>query len=188
MPPTAVPDLVFLPDVITPAEEQALLAAFATMKVVVPPYDAGNDRASVSFGWKYDHTGDTFRPCPPIPASMGPLCRAVSAATGIATADFAEALVNRYGPGAIIQPHFDKPLWAHVIGVSLSCDTVMRFDRPDDPAAVAEVPLPRRSLYVLQGAALHQWRHALPPTPGTRWSVTLRTFNAAGQALRDAAA
>lgn len=182
--PELVPDLMFVPDVITAAEEAALLTAFAPLPVATAPYDPGNDRASLSYGWKYDHAADTFRPCPPIPEFLMPLCAAVSAATGVSTPRFAEALLNRYGPGAIIQPHFDKPLWNHVIGVSLAADTVMHFDRPDDPARIIAVPLPRRSLYVLQGAALRQWRHALPPGIGTRWSVTLRTFNAAGERLR----
>ena len=61
---------------------------------------------------------------------------------------FAECLLNRYEPGAIIQPHLDKPVWEHVICVSLGAPATMIF-RHQEMGEERSVALPPRSMYVL---------------------------------------
>ena len=182
---TPIPDLVLVPEVLDAAAEACLLAGFAGMPLVTPPYDAGNDRASISFGWEYDYVADSFEPCQPVPPLLEPLSVLAAGIAGVPPGAFAECYVNRYGPGAVIQPHVDKPVWDKVVGISLGSDATMRFDRPAD-GRMADVLLPARSLYILHGAARHAWRHSLPPVEQTRWSVTFRTFSEHGLRLRAA--
>lgn len=180
MPPIAMPPgLKLAQDVMTPADEAALIALIEGSGLAYSAYDPGNTRSSTSYGWKYDYANDSFVPCKPIPEGFRAIADTAAALAGLAYDDFAECLLNRYEPGAVIQPHLDKPVWEHVVGISLGVPTTMVFREPTS-GEERPVELPPRSLYVLAGDARYVWQHSLPPMQGTRYSITFRTFSAEG--------
>jgi len=170
-----VPDLKFAEEIITPAKEAALIALIERSGLAYSSYDPGNRRSSTSYGWKYDYRNDDFIACAPLPEGFNDLAAKAAKFAGVRPEEFAECLLNRYEPGAIIQPHHDKPCWEYVVGISLGAAATMEFTRESDGARIG-VPLPPRSIYLLAGDARHVWRHALPPMRNTRWSITFRTF------------
>ena len=173
------PGLRLALEVISPAEETALIALMEAAELTCSVYDPGNPRASTAYGWDYDFKNDSFVPCAPIPQGFRALADKAAAFAGLAYADFAECLLNRYGPGAVIQPHVDKPVWEHVIGVSLGTPATMVFRHPGS-GEERPVELPPRSMYLLGEDARHLWQHSLPPLRDTRYSITFRTFSAEG--------
>jgi DNA oxidative demethylase len=173
-------------EIMAPEEEAALIQLFEQCGLATNAYDPCNPRSSVSFGWKYDYQNDSFIPCAPLPEGLRAVCETAARLAGVEPEDFAECLINRYEPGAIIQPHKDKPVWELVIGISLGSTAVMTFSKPPEEEAESfDVVLPPRSLYLMSGDARHSYGHSLPPMPATRWSITLRTFSDEGLRLRD---
>ena len=88
-----------------------------------------------------------------------------------------QALLIRYDPGAGIGWHRDRPVFEHVVGVSLGVPATMRFRRRR-PGGFdrASVPLAPRSAYHLSGEARHGWEHSIAEMEETRWSITFRSF------------
>jgi alkylated DNA repair dioxygenase AlkB len=172
-------------DVISPDEEASLIALIEAAGLVYPPYDPGNRRASASYGYKYDYATDSFRKCPEMPEAFLRLREKAAALAGVRPDDIPEVLLNRYEEGAVIQPHRDKPQWEHVVGISLGEAVPMHFTR--DGEAI-DVMLPPRSMYLLADDARYVWDHSLPPAPGTRYSITYRSFSEEGRRLYEAAA
>jgi alkylated DNA repair dioxygenase AlkB len=180
MPATAVPPGLKLADeVMTAAEETALIALIEGAGLSYYAYDPDNPRSSKSYGWKYDFLKDTFVPCEPLPGGFATIADKAAAFAGLEPGDFAECLLNRYEPGAIIQPHMDKPVWEHVVGISLGAPTTMIF-RHGKSGEERPVRLAPRSMYVLADDARYVWQHSLPPMAETRWSITFRSFSAEG--------
>jgi alkylated DNA repair protein (DNA oxidative demethylase) len=165
---------------ITPEEEADLIALIEASGLAYPPYDPGNRRASASFGYKYDFATDSFRRCPPMPGPLLRLRERAATAAGVAPEDIPEVLLNRYEPGAVIQPHRDKPQWEHVVGISLGAAVAMRFTLGDE---AVDVLLPARSMYLLAGDARYVWDHSLPPVEGTRYSITYRSLSEEGRRM-----
>jgi hypothetical protein len=117
-------------------------------------------------------------------------CRCASGAArfaGLDPGDLVQLLLIRYGPGAGIGWHRDRPIFEHVPGLSLGAPATLRlrrrrtggFDR-------AALPLAPRSAYHLTGEARHQWEHSIAPMEETRWSITFRSLSAAGRRLGEA--
>ncbi|MCW1428459.1 alpha-ketoglutarate-dependent dioxygenase AlkB [Novosphingobium sp. JCM 18896] len=173
------PGLKLAYEVISPAEEATLVALIEAADLTCSAYDPGNPRASASFGWKYDFANDGFVRCVAMPEGFRALAETAATFAGLVSDDLAECLLNRYAPGAVIQPHCDKPVWEHVVGVSLGAPATMLFSHPDSGEELAVV-LPPRSIYLLAGEARHVWRHALPPMRDTRHSITFRSLSAEG--------
>ena len=88
-----------------------------------------------------------------------------------------QALLIRYDPGAGIGWHRDRPVFEHVVGISLGVPATMRFRRRT-PGGFdrAAVPLAPRSVYHLTGEARHDWEHSIAEMEVTRWSITFRSF------------
>lgn len=180
------PELKLAKEIVTAAEEAELIALIERSGLAQSAYDPGNSRSSTSYGWKYDFRGDTFVPCGPMPEGFGKIAALAAAFAGVAVEDLAECLLNRYDPGAVIQPHFDKPCWEHVVGISLGSAATMEFRREvDGEWEYAPLELPPRSMYLLADDTRYVWQHSLPPVPATRWSITFRTFSEEGLELRD---
>ena len=59
-----------------------------------------------------------------------------------------------------IRPHLDHYAGAHIVGLSLLSDCIMRFTR-DDHRIYAY--LPRRSLYIQWGTLRYQFKHEILP-------------------------
>lgn len=172
-------------DVITPEEEQTLLAA-----VAAAPWNCALKRRTQHYGYEYNYASPVLTPAEPIPGWLTPLRARLEQLIGVAGAAagaaapppyFDQVIVNEYLPGQGITPHTDHlglfgPV---VVSVSLGWEVPMEFSKD---ALFVSVPLPRRSAVVLRGAARTHWRHAIAARktdgPGrprcTRVSLTFR--------------
>lgn len=140
-------------------------------------------RRGIGFGGSYDFDTHQLRPGAPLPERLHPLRDKAAAWAGIAREDLTHALIAEYRPGTPLGWHRDVPDFEHIVGVSLHGDAVMQF-RPYLPGAAASGPptleflIEPRSVYVLRGPARWAWQHAIAPTEGLRYSITLRTRSA----------
>lgn len=136
-------------------------------------------RRGIGFGGSYDFDTHTLKPGAPLPAVLHPLRDKAAAWAGIAPAQLTHALIAEYRPGTPLGWHRDLPDFEEIVGVSLHTDAVMQF-RPYVPGASASGPatleflIEPRSVYVLRGPARWAWQHAIAPTEGLRYSITLR--------------
>jgi DNA oxidative demethylase len=87
-------------------------------------------------------------------------------------------LLSRYDPGAGIGWHRDRPVFEHIVGISLGAPATLRFRRRRpggfDRASALLVP---RSAYHLTGEARHDWEHSIIAMAATRWSITFRSLS-----------
>lgn len=178
--PPALPGLKFAADLIGTDEEQALIAAIDLLDLTPFRFQGWTGkRLTTSFGWRYDFDNASFGETEPIPKWLRPLRAQAAEFAGLAADSLVQALVTRYDSGAGIGWHRDRPVFEHVIGVSLGSAAVLRFrrrraDRGFDRFAA---PLPPRSAYHLSGEARHLWEHSIAPMTAARWSITFRTLS-----------
>lgn len=164
---------------VTPEEEATLLQHLRPLllePVVMRGVEAR--RTVLHFGLRYGYTARELTETLPVPDWLRDLQDRCAAWIGRESADLAEVLVTRYGPGAGIGWHRDAPAFGTVVGVSLAAPCRMRFRReqPDGSRLGWEEPLPPRSAYVLAGSVRWQWQHMIPPVLHERWSITFRTL------------
>ncbi len=135
-------------------------------------------RLTHSFGWRYDFTDASLSESLPLPNWLLPLRERAANAAGLAADSLVQALVTRYDPGAGIGWHRDRPVFEHVVGVSLGASAVLRLRRrrADGKFDRAEAPLEPRGSYHLFGEARHDWEHSITPMEASRWSVTFRSL------------
>ena len=135
-------------------------------------------RLTSSFGWRYDFDDARFGPTDPMPDWLLPTRGRAAAFAGLEPASLAQALLIRYDPGAGIGWHRDRPVFDHVVGISLGVSAPLRFRRRKAGGFDrVTVPLAPRSIYHLQGEARHQWEHSIAEMEETRWSITFRTLS-----------
>ena len=78
----------------------------------------------------------------------------------------------------------DRPIFEHVIGVSLGSEAAMRFRRRVERRFDRiSVPLAPRSIYHLSGEVRHGWEHSIAAMDVPRWSVTFRSLSDKGRTL-----
>jgi alkylated DNA repair dioxygenase AlkB len=185
--PSLPPGLSYAPDILSAADETALLARLADVAVAPFRFQGWlGKRETASFGWQYDFDDASFAPTEPIPDYLLPLRTRAARFAGLAADDLVQVLVTRYDPGAGIGWHRDRPVFEHVVGISLGNDATLRLRRRT-PAGFdrAALPLPPRSVYLLTDEARHQWEHSIAAMLVPRWSVTFRSLSAKGrEALR----
>lgn len=171
------------PDILNPAEEAALIARIDASGLAPFRFQAwAGKRLTRSFGWHYDFADGGFRAAEPIPDFLLPLRARAADFAGLAADALVQALLIRYDPGAGIGWHRDRPVFEHVVGISLGAPAILRlrrraangFDR-------ARLPLPPRSAYHLSGDARHAWEHSIAAMAETRWSVTFRSLSDKGR-------
>ena len=175
----ALPGLAQAETIVTPAEEQTLIAGIDAAPLAPFRYHGWEGRRlTASYGWRYDFDDASFSPTEPLPDWLLPLRERAARFAGLEPEVLVQSLLIRYDPGAGIGWHRDRPVFGHVLGVSLGAPAVMRFRRRRpggfDRAALS---LPPRSLYHLAGEARHQWEHSIAPTGSTRWSITFRSLS-----------
>ena len=181
--PTLPPGVAYAEAVIDSDAERALLALLERIAVAPFRFQGWTGiRLTASFGWRYDFDDASFAPADPLPDFLIPLRERAAAFAGLAAEEFVQALVVRYDPGAGIGWRRDRPLFEHVVGISLAAPATLRlrrrrpggFDR-------AAVPLAPRSIYHLSGDARHQWEHSITPMEVLRWSATFRSLSEKGR-------
>ena len=134
-------------------------------------------RRTRSFGWTYDFTTGRFAPADPIPAWLTGCRERAAQFAGIVPEDLVQALLIAYAPGAGIGWHRDRPVFDHVIGLSLGAPVTLRLRRRAGAGFErAALPLAPRSLYHLSGEVRHEWEHSIAPIDTPRWSITFRSL------------
>jgi alkylated DNA repair dioxygenase AlkB len=197
LPPGLPVGFRYWPDFLSEEEEGELLAGFATLEFKAAVYhEYTAQRRTIGFGLGMRFGGTVAAPThelqqrPPAPEFLRRLAAKVARHVGRDPADFPNALVTEYQPGAPIGWHRDAPPFAAIYGVSLGsdCTFCLRPYIPETPSSAGAAKRPRRndtvkltaerrSLYVMAGAARSAWQHSIPPVKTLRYSVTLRTLH-----------
>jgi DNA oxidative demethylase len=169
--------------IVTPGEERALIAAIDAAGLSPFRFHGWEGkRLTASYGWRYDFDDASFAPAEAIPDWLLPLRSEAARFAGLQSGELAQALLLRYDPGAGIGWHRDRPVFEHVVGISLGAAAMMRFRRrrPDgfDRASALLTP---RSAYHLTGEARHEWEHSIAAMAVTRWSITFRSLSKKGR-------
>jgi alkylated DNA repair dioxygenase AlkB len=175
-----LPDgLIYEPELLTAAEERALLDRFAELEFdEIRMHGVVAKRTARHYGFDYDYERrQALTDAEPVPDWLEPVRAKAAALAGVPPEALVEALVQRYPEGAQIGWHRDAPMFGTVVGVSLLSASRMRFRRGSTGAwETAEIVLAPRSGYVLAGAARTTWQHHVPPTKAERYSITFRTL------------
>ena len=170
---------------ITEPQERQLLDAIASVEFLNCEMRGVVARRRVAFfGESYDR-----KVAGPIPPFLLPLRSAIAAWAGVTHDAFAMALINEYRPGSPIGWHRDAPQYDIVAGVSLLSTCRMRFRPYESPGkavanrrvATHELPLERRSAYLMTGSSRTDYEHHVPPVLELRYSITFRTLRSLSQ-------
>lgn len=172
--------------IVTPSEERSLIAAIDAADLSPFRFHGWfGKQLTVSYGWGYDFDDASLAPSQPIPDWLFPLRAKAARFTRLAAHEFVQALLIRYDPGADIGWHRDRPVFEHIVGISLGTAAAMRFRRRRaggfDRASARLAP---RSAYHLTGEARHKWEHRIAPMPAPRWSITFRSLSEKGRLHR----
>lgn len=179
----AVPGLAMLDDVLTKAEEAALTAHIDDTDLTPFRFQQWTGkRLTYSYGWNYDFEHVRFAPAEPMPRWLLDVRGRAAAFAGLAADELVQALLIRYDPGAGIGWHKDRPVFEHVVGISLGSEAVLRLRRRTGSRFErATVTLPPRSIYHLSGEVRHLWEHSIAPMEVPRWSITFRSLSDKGR-------
>jgi alkylated DNA repair protein (DNA oxidative demethylase) len=171
--------LVYRPDFVSPAAERDLHAAVEQLdfrEIRMRGQTARRTARHFGFDYDYEQYGRLV-PGDPLPDWLVSLREGCARLADLESDELAQALVQRYPPGATIGWHRDAPMFGTVVGVSLASACRMRFQRGrGDERRTFELGLEPRSAYVLAGPARNAWQHSIPPTKSLRYSVTFRTL------------
>ena len=169
-------------DFLSEAEENRLLYSISKhdlQPLLFQGFEA--KRKVITFGYDYSFDRRTLTKGKPIPADFQWLLDKAAMHVQVDN-DFAELLITEYPPDAVINWHRDAPPFDIIVGISLLSECIFRF-RPFDKKkqnrkSIISIPLPRRSLYLIQGESREAWQHSILPVRTTRYSITLRTLRA----------
>ena len=175
---TLPPGLTYRPDILSADEETGLLAKLPDVAVAPFRFQGWTGkRETASFGWHYDFDTAKFGEAAPIPDFLLPLRRRAAEFAGLAPDALVQALIIRYDSGAGIGWHRDRPVFEHVVGISLGTPATLRLRRRTESGFErASLPLAPRSIYHLSGPARHDWEHGIAGHDELRWAVTLRSL------------
>jgi alkylated DNA repair dioxygenase AlkB len=168
---------------VTPGEEQMLIASINAAELSPFRFHGWlGKRLTSSYGWRYNFDDASFTPAEAIPDWLLPLRAKAAQFACLQPDELVQALLIRYDPGAGIGWHRDRPVFDHVLGISLGTPATMRF-RKRKPGGFdrASAPLAPRSIYHLTGEARHEWEHSIAAMEVTRWSITFRSLSEKGR-------
>jgi DNA oxidative demethylase len=165
--------------IVSPDEEQTLITSINAAELSPFRFHGWlGKRLTVSYGWQYDFDDARFAPAEAIPEWLLPLRAKAARFVCLQPGELVQAALIRYDPGAGIGWHRDRPVFEHVVGISLGAPATMRFRRRGrggfDRASVLLAP---RSIYHLTGEARHDWEHSIAAMEVTRWSITFRSLS-----------
>jgi DNA oxidative demethylase len=181
---TPLPGFDYAEALIAPAEEEALIAGLDAAGLAPFRFQGWlGKRLTASFGWRYDFDDASFRETEAIPDWLAPLRGRAAEFAGLPADALVHVLLTRYDPGAGIGWHRDRPVFEHVVGVSLGGPATMRFRRRRAAGGFDRfsAPLAPRSAYHLSGEARHEWEHSIAPMEVPRWSITFRSLSERGR-------
>lgn len=173
-----LPGLAYRDALIDGGEEDALIAQIEVAGLTPFQFQQWEGkRLTRSYGWTYDFQTGRFAPGEPIPDWLVPLRARAAAFVGIDPDSIEQVLVIQYGIGAGIGWHKDRPVFDHVIGVSLGAPATMRFRRRRDGGFDrAATELAPRSIYHMHREVRDEWEHSIAGMDAPRWSVTFRSL------------
>ena len=173
-----IPGLATREELIDPAEEAKLIAHVVSLDLTPFRFQGFlGKRLTTSFGWAYDFDKGRIAEATPIPDWLQPLRRRAAAFAGLASDDLVQVLVIRYDPGAGIGWHRDRPIFDHVVGVSLGAPATLAFrQRTDGGFRRVKLPLAPRSAYHLAEEARHEWEHGISAHDALRFAITFRSL------------
>lgn len=135
-------------------------------------------RLTCSYGWSYDFETGRFAPAEPMPDWLLPLKARAADFAGLEPDKLVQALLIRYDPGAGIGWHRDRPVFEHIVGISLGHPATLRLRRRSDKGFErAKADLAPRSIYHLSGEVRDDWEHSITPIAAVRWSITFRSLS-----------
>lgn len=175
----------YRPGVLDHAEEQTLLTHVRNLPFREFEFHGyTGKRRVVSFGWKYDFSGQKLRKAETIPDFLSPLRAKAAAFARLEPEAFEQILVTEYAPGAGIGWHRDKGVFGEVVGISLLASCILRFRRKvDQKWERFNVLAEPRSAYHLTGPARAEWQHSILRVDALRYSITFRTMSGANSSL-----
>lgn len=173
-----LPGLHTLDELIDIAEERMLIERIDATGLTPFRFQGWTGkRLTTSFGWDYDFTVGRPTEAPPLPEWLRPFRARAAAFAGIDPEALIQALLIRYDPGAGIGWHRDRPIYGHVLGISLGEPAAMRFRRRRAGGFDrVSVPLTPRAAYHLSGPARYEWEHSIVELERPRWSITFRSL------------
>jgi alkylated DNA repair dioxygenase AlkB len=171
-------------DFISPAEEEQLISFIRATPLhtfIFHGFEA--KRKVASFGYDYSFEKKDLSAGAAIPDELLFVAQRVAKHLNIPVSEIAEALLTEYPVGAVINWHRDAPPFGIIAGISLGAACKMKL-KPHDKnkqtrQAIKNIPLERRSLYIMQGEAREEWQHAIGALREVRYSITLRTLRKA---------
>ena len=177
-----IPGLDYREDMLASDEETMLIMKMDALPLSPFRFQGWTGkRLTLSLGWTYDFDNGRFGPSDPIPPWLEPIKARAAGFADVADADLVQALLIRYDPGAGIGWHRDRPVFEHVVGISLGNPTTLRFRRRTAKGFDRlSVPVTARSIYHLSGEARHEWEHSIAGVDAPRWSITFRSLSAKG--------
>src|SRR4051812_285070 len=113
--PPLMPGLSTVEEVLSPAEERALIAHIDGVELTPFRFQGWTGRRlTTSFGFHYDFEQGRLGEGAPIPAWIEPLRDRAARAAGLPSQELVQLLVTRYDPGAGIGWHRDRPVFEAV--------------------------------------------------------------------------
>ena len=176
--PPLIAGLATGPDLVSAEEEAALIERIDATDLRPFRFQGWEGkRLTTSFGWNYDFDTHQVARADPIPDWLHAIRERMAAFAGLDADRLIQALLIRYDPGAGIGWHRDRPIYEHVLGLSLGASAEMRFRRrrPEGGFDRRRWPLAPRAAYHLSGEVRHGWEHSIVPVAQRRWSITFRT-------------
>lgn len=179
-----LPGLRYRAGLIAPEEAAPLIGQLEALELAPFRFQGWlGKRLTTSFGWRYDFDDASFAETTPIPDWLLPIRTRAAALADLSPDALVQLLVTRYDPGAGIGWHRDRPVFEHVVGVSLGAPATMRFRRRRaDGFDRFNAPLAPGSAYHLAGEVRHHWEHSIAPMTEARWSLTFRSLSEQGRA------
>jgi alkylated DNA repair dioxygenase AlkB len=171
----------YVPDFITADEESHLLHLIEQINFHTFQFQGYEAKRRVaSFGYDRNFDRRILTKGNAIPQAFLPIVNKVADHLAVIPAHLAELLLTEYPAGSLINWHRDAPPFEVIAGISLLSDCTFRL-RPQDKAkqgrgSIISLPLPRRSLYVMQGLVREEWQHSIPAVSSLRYSITFRTL------------
>lgn len=145
-------------------------------------------RLTASYGWHYDFENGRVGRAEPMPDWLLAVRERAAAFAGLRADALVQALLTRYDPGAGIGWHCDRPVFEHVVGVSIGAPATLRFRRRREGGFDRfALPLVAGDAYHLTGEARWDWEHGIAAMAEARWSITFRSLtDRFARSLRDA--
>lgn len=170
------------PDVVPPAEEEALLEHVRALPFRDFEFQGYvGKRRVVSFGWRYDFGDRVLHRTEDMPPFLVALRERAAAFARMPAQELQHVLVTEYAAGAGIGWHRDKAVFGQVVGLSLlsPCTFRLRRRKGDRWERISLTAEPR-SAYLMSGPSRTEWEHSIPEVDSLRYSITYRNLRDQG--------